>query len=165
MRLGAGAVGVACASISARVGSAVTLIEMLPRVLPIEDEESSAELHKAFRKRGIDVRVGTKVENVKIADKGVEVQVQSEKGGKETLKTDVLLVAVGRRAVTDDLGLEGTRVEIERGFVKADARMRTGDPSVYAIGDLLPTPALRSEERRVGKEGSARAARGRQTKE
>ena len=140
--LGAGAVGVEFASIYARFGSAVTLVEMLPRVLPVEDEESSAELHKAFKKRGIDVRVGTKVENVKVADKGTEVQVQSDKGAKETLKADVLLVAVGRRAVTDDLGLEGTRVEIERGFVKADARMRTGEPSVYAIGDLLPTPAL-----------------------
>jgi len=140
--LGAGAVGVEFASIYARFGSAVTLVEMLPRVLPVEDEESSAELHKAFKKRGIDIRVGTKVENVKVADKGTEVQVQSDKGGKETLKADVLLVAVGRRAVTDDLGLEGTRVEIERGFVKADARMRTGEPSVYAIGDLLPTPAL-----------------------
>ena len=142
MILGAGAVGVEFASIYARFGSAVTLVEMLPRVLPIEDEESSAELHKAFKKRGIDVRVGTKVESVKVADKGVEVQVQSEKGGKETLKADVLLVAVGRRAVTDDLGLEGTRVKIERGFVQADARMRTGEPSVYAIGDLLPTPTL-----------------------
>jgi len=142
MILGAGAVGVEFASIYARFGSAVTLVEMLPRVLPVEDEESSAELHKAFRKRGIDVRVGTKVESVKVADKGVEVQVQSEKGGKETLKADVLLVAVGRRPVTEDLGLEGTRIEIERGFVKADARMRTGEPSVYAIGDLLATPAL-----------------------
>ena len=142
MILGAGAVGVEFASIYARFGSAVTLVEMLPRVLPVEDEEASAELHKAFKKRGIDVRVGTTVESVKVADKGVEVQVQSEKGGKETLRADVLLVAVGRRAVTDDLGLEGTRVNIERGFVQADARMRTGEPSVYAIGDLLPTPAL-----------------------
>ncbi len=140
--LGAGAVGVEFASIYARFGSTVTLVEMLPRVLPIEDEESSAELHKAFRKRGIDVRVGSRVENVKVAGKGVEVQVQSEKAGKEILKADVLLVAVGRRAVTEDLGLEGTRVAIERGFVKVDARMRTGEPSVYAIGDLLATPAL-----------------------
>jgi len=140
--LGAGAVGVEFASIYARFGSDVTIVEMLPRVLPIEDEDSSAELNKAFRRRGIDIRVGTKVENVKVADKGVEVQVQSEKGGKETLKADVLLVAVGRHPVTEDLGLEGTRVEMERGFVKTDARMRTGEPSVYAIGDLLATPAL-----------------------
>jgi len=142
MILGAGAVGVEFASIYSRFGSAVTLVEMLPRVLPLEDEDSSAELHRSFRKRGIDVRVATRVENVKVLDKGVEVQVQSEKGGKETLKADVLLVAIGRKPVTEDLGLEGTRVELERGFVKVDARMRTGEPSVYAIGDLLPTPAL-----------------------
>ncbi len=140
--LGAGAVGVEFASIYARFGSAVTLVEMLPRVLPLEDEDSSAELHKAFRKRSIDVRVGTKVESVKVLDKGVEVQVHSEKNGKETLKADVLLVAVGRRPVTEELGLEGTKVELDRGFVKVDRQMRTGEPSVFAIGDLLPTPAL-----------------------
>ncbi len=140
--LGAGAVGVEFVSIYSRFGSAVTLVEMLPRVLPIEDEDSSAELHKAFKKRGIEVRVGTRVESVKVADKGVEVQVQSEKGGRETLKADVLLVAVGRRPVTEDLGLEGTRVELERGFVKVNGQMRTGDPMVYAVGDLVPTPAL-----------------------
>src|SRR5947208_622770 len=140
--LGAGAVGVEFASIYARFGSSVTLVEMLPRVLPLEDEDSSAELQKAFRKRGIEVRVGTKVESVKVLDKGVEVQVQSEKSGKETLKADVLLVAVGRMPVTEDLGLEGTKVGLERGFVKVDKQMRTGEPSVFAIGDLLPTPAL-----------------------
>jgi dihydrolipoamide dehydrogenase len=140
--LGAGAVGVEFASIYARFGSAVTLVEMLPRVLPVEDEEVGAELQKAFRKRGIEVRVATTVEGVKVADRGVEVEVRSEKGGRETLKADVLLVAVGRRPVTEDLGLEGTRIEIERGFVKVDRRMRTAEPSVYAIGDLLPTPAL-----------------------
>src|SRR5262249_35709172 len=140
--LGAGAGGVELASIYSRFGSAVTLVEMLPRVLPIEDEDSSAELHRAFRKKGIDVRVATRVESVKVLDKGVEVQVQSEKGGQETLKADVLLVAVGRKPVTEELGLEGTRVELERGYVKVDARMRTGEPSVYAIGDLLPTAAL-----------------------
>jgi dihydrolipoamide dehydrogenase len=140
--LGAGAVGVEFASIYSRFGSAVTLVEMLPRVLPLEDEDSSAELHKAFRKRGIDVRVGTKVENVRVLDKGVEVQLHSMKNAKETLKADVLLVAVGRRPVTEDLGLEGTKVEMDRGFVKVDRQMRTGEPSVFAIGDLLPTPAL-----------------------
>jgi dihydrolipoamide dehydrogenase len=140
--LGAGAVGVEFASIYARFGSAVTLVEMLPRVLPLEDEEVSAELQKAFRKRGIEVRVSTRVEGVKTADRGVEVEVQSEKGGREVLKADVLLVAVGRRPVTEGLGIEGTRIEIERGFVKVDGRMRTGEPWAYAIGDLLPTPAL-----------------------
>ena len=163
MILGAGAVGVEFASIYARFGSAVTLVEMLPRVLPIEDEESSAELHKAFKKRGIQAFPGVKVQGVKGAGDHVEVTYQAEGKDAQTVTADlclvavgrgpisdglgyeeagVQLVAVGRRAVTDDLGLEGTRVNIERGFVQADARMRTGEPSVYAIGDLLPTPAL-----------------------
>jgi len=139
--LGAGAVGVEFASIYSRFGSSVTMVEMLPRVLPLEDEEVSAEMQKAFRKRGIEIRVGTKVESVKVGAKGVEVQVRSEKGGAETLKAEMLLVAVGRRPLTDGLGLEGTKVELDRGYVKVDARMCTGDPSIYAIGDLIPTPA------------------------
>jgi dihydrolipoamide dehydrogenase len=140
--LGAGAVGCEFASIYSRFGSAVTLAEMLPRVLPLEDEEISAELQKAFKKRGIGVRVGTRVEEVKVRDREVEVQVQGVKDGRETLKADVLLVAVGRRPLTDDLGLDGTKVEIDRGFVKVDGTMRTRDEWIYAIGDLLPTPAL-----------------------
>jgi len=139
--LGAGAVGVEFASIYSRFGSSVTMVEMLPRVLPLEDEEVSAEMQKAFRKRGIEIRVGTKVESVKVGAKAVEVLVRSEKGGPETLKAEMLLVAVGRRPLTDGLGLEGTKVELDRGYVKVDARMRTGDPSIYAIGDLIPTPA------------------------
>jgi dihydrolipoamide dehydrogenase len=142
MILGAGAVGVEFASIYARFGSAVTLVEMLPRLLPIEDEEIAAELYKAFRRRGIEMRLNTRVEEVRTGGKGVEVQVQSEKGGREVLKAEVLLVAVGRAPLTEGLGLEGTRVELERGYVKVDARMRTGEPWVYAIGDLLNTPAL-----------------------
>ncbi len=139
--LGAGAVGIEFASIYSRFGSAVTLVEMLPRVLPLEDEEISAEMQKAFKKRGIEVRVGTKVEEVKVGERGVEVRVQSEKSGKEVLKADVLLVAVGRKPLTEDLGIEGTKVEVERGYIKVDPRMRTGDPWIYAIGDLVPTPA------------------------
>ncbi len=140
--LGAGAVGVEFASIYSRFGSAVTLVEMLPRVLPLEDEEISAEMQKILRKRGLDVRVGTKVESVAATGKGVEVRVQSDKGGAETLKAEVVLVAVGRRPLSDDLGLQGTRVELDRGFIKVDASMRTAEPWIYAIGDLLPTPAL-----------------------
>ncbi len=139
--MGAGAVGVEFASIYSRFGSSVTLVEMLPRVLPLEDEDVSAELAKALKKRGIEVRVGTKVEGVKVRERGVEVEVQSEKGGKEVLKADTLLVAFGRKPLTEGLGIEGTRVELDRGFVKVDGSLKTGDPSVYAIGDLVPTPA------------------------
>jgi dihydrolipoamide dehydrogenase len=129
------------ASIYARFGSSVTIVEMLPRVLPIEDEEISAEMQKALKKRGIDVKVGTRFESMKVYDKEVEIKVQSDKAA-ESLKAEVLLVAVGRKPVTEDLGLETTKVAVERGFVKVDATMRTAEPSIYAIGDIVPTPML-----------------------
>ncbi len=140
--LGAGAVGVEFASIYASFGSAVTVVEMLPRVLPVEDEDISVEMQKAFKNRGIEIRVGTRVEDVKTSSRGVEVRVQTGRGAKETLKADVLLVAVGRAAVTRGLGLEGTKVQIENGCVKVDPMMRSGEPWVYAIGDLISTPQL-----------------------
>ena len=140
--LGAGAVGMEFASIYSSFGSKVTVVEMLPRVLPVEDDDISAEMRKAFKKRGIAVKVDTRVSDVKMADKGVEVAVEAAGGGRETLKADVLLVAVGRRPLSDDLGLKGTKVELDRGYVKVDGMMRTGEPTVYAIGDLVPTPAL-----------------------
>jgi dihydrolipoamide dehydrogenase len=139
--LGAGAVGVEFASIYARFGSTVTIVEMLPRVLPIEDEEISAEMHKALKKRGIEARVGTKVEDVKVGEREVEVKVSSPKGS-ETLRAEVLLVAVGRRPVTEDAGLDTTKVALDRGFVKVDPMMRTSEPSIYAIGDIVPTAML-----------------------
>jgi dihydrolipoamide dehydrogenase len=140
--LGAGAVGMEFASIYSSFGSKVTVVEMLPRVLPVEDDDISAEMRKAFRKRGIAVKVDTRVTDVKMVDKGVEVAVEEAGGGRETLQADVLLVAVGRRPLSDDLGLKGTKVELDRGYVKVDGMMRTGEPTVYAIGDLVPTPAL-----------------------
>ena len=139
--LGAGAVGVEFASIYARFGTTVTVVEMLPRVLPIEDEEISAEMLKALKKRGIEVKVATRFESMKVGDKDVEIKVTSDKGA-ETLKAEVLLVAVGRKPVTEDLGLESTKVALDRGFVKVDAMMRTAEPSIYAIGDIVPTPML-----------------------
>ena len=140
--LGAGAVGMEFASIYSSFGSKVTVVEMLPRVLPVEDDDISAEMRKAFKKRGIAVKVDTRVTDVTMVDKGVEVAVEAAGGGRETLKADVLLVAVGRRPLSDDLGLKGTKVELDRGYVKVDGMMRTGEPTVYAIGDLVPTPAL-----------------------
>lgn len=130
------------ASIYCSFGSKVTVVEMLPRVLPVEDEDISAEMQKAFRKRGINVKVDTRVTDVKVIDKGVEIAVESAKGGQQRLKADVLLVAVGRRPLSEDLGMKGTKVELDRGYVKVDGAMRTGEPGVYAIGDLVPTPAL-----------------------
>jgi dihydrolipoamide dehydrogenase len=140
--LGAGAVGVEFASIYRSFGAEVTLVELLPRLLPLEDASLGAELEKAFKRRRIASRTATRVTDVVAADPGV--RVRAEKGG-ETLELEsaVLLVAVGRRPAIDDLGLESTGVKLdERGFVEVDEMMRTGEPGVYAIGDLLATQAL-----------------------
>ncbi len=139
--LGAGAVGAEFASIFASFGSKVTVVEMLPRMIPLEDEALGAELEKAFRKRGIVVHTDTRVERV--TREAERVVVAGSRGGERlTLEADTLLVAVGRRPVTEDLGLEGTAVRLDRGFVRVDPMMRTGEPGVYAIGDIVATQAL-----------------------
>jgi dihydrolipoyl dehydrogenase len=140
--LGAGAVGVEFASVYRSFGSAITLIELLPRLLPLEDESLGQELERAFRKRGITVHTGTKVERVERAKSGVRIVAHA--GDQEiTVEAQTLLVAIGRAPRSADLGLEGTRVEVRpNGFVSVDAQMRTGEPGVYAIGDLVPTQAL-----------------------
>ncbi len=140
--LGAGAVGVEFASIWRSFGTEVTLVELLPRLVPLEDADLGAELEKAFRRRGIRSHTSTRVTGVTVDGEGV--RVQAERGGEPlALAADLLLVAVGRRPFLDDLGLEHTRVGLDaRGFVEVDAMNRTAEPGVYAIGDLLPTPAL-----------------------
>ena len=139
--LGAGAVGVEFASIYASFGSKVTIVELLSRLIPIEDEALGAELEKAFRKRGIAVHTGTRVERVHVD--GDRVKLEAVKADAPlSLEAEVLLVAVGRRPATDDLGLERTRVRLDRGFVQVNARMETDEPGISAIGDILPTPAL-----------------------
>ena len=139
--LGAGAVGVEFASIYASFGSKITLVELLPRVLPLEDAALGAELERALIKRGIAVHTGTKVEAVERDETRVRLSAQKA-GSPLRLEADVLLVAVGRRPVTENLGLEGTGVRLERGFVAVDGLMRTGESDVYAIGDIVATPAL-----------------------
>jgi dihydrolipoamide dehydrogenase len=138
--LGAGAVGTEFASIYHSFGSKVTLIEMLPRVLPIEDEEVSAELEKALRKRGIEVMTGTKAASVEKTDGGVRLKLEG--GKKDTVEAEMLLVAIGRKPVTEDLGLEALGVELERGYIKVNPNMQTAVPHIYAIGDVLNTPWL-----------------------
>ena len=140
--LGAGAVGVEFASIYRSFGAEVTVVELLPKLVPIEDEALGSELEKAFRKRGIGVHTGTRV--TEVTRSGKKVRVRADKGGKALeLEAEVLLVAVGRKPVVDDIGLEGTGVVLDdRGFVRVDELMRTGEPGVYAIGDILATPAL-----------------------
>lgn len=139
--LGAGAVGVEFASMFARFGSDTTIIELLPRLLPIEDEEISAELAKAFKKQRIKTFTGANFQSAAIENDLVKVAARV---GEETREfaAEKFLVAVGRRAFTDGLGLENTRVEMDRGYIKVDAYMRTAEPNVYAIGDVIPTPWL-----------------------
>lgn len=141
--LGAGAVGVEFASCFNRFGSKVSLFEMLPRIVPVEDEEVAKELARYFKKTGIRVETGARAENVQVTDAGVRFDVALEGGNKETVEAEALLVAVGRRPLTENLGLQGTRVELDRGFVKVDEMQRTGEPGVYAIGDIVGgTPLL-----------------------
>jgi dihydrolipoamide dehydrogenase len=139
--LGAGAVGVEFASIYASFGSKVTIVELLPRLLPIEDATLGAELEKQFARRGIAVHTATRVEKVDRDEKGVRVHA-TRADAKIDLEAEVLLVAVGRRPMTDDIGLPGTQIRVDKGFVEVDAMMRTGEDGVYAIGDIVKTQAL-----------------------
>ena len=136
--LGAGAVGVEFASIFSSFGSQVTLVELLPRIVPGEDEEISKELERCFRKRGITSRTGAKVQKASPGPKGVEVTLIAGEAGKtESLSAEMLLLGVGRRPKSDGLGLDKTRAVVEKGFVKVDAAYRTAEPGVYAIGDVV----------------------------
>jgi dihydrolipoamide dehydrogenase len=135
--MGSGAVGVEFASIFRRFGSEVTLIELLPRLVPNEDAAISAELDKAFRKRGIAIRTGTKVSTAKVKGGVVTIEMQAAGGKTETLKVETLLVAIGRGPVTDGLGAAEAGLTLDRGFVKVDAQFRTGVAGISAIGDVI----------------------------
>ena len=140
--LGAGAVGTEFASIFRAFGTEITLVEMLPRVLPLEDEEVSKELERALRKRGMKLETGTKLAAAERTEDGVRVTLQGEKGEK-TLEASKLLVAVGRAPVARELGFEEAGIEIdERGYLRVDEYCRTTVPHVYAIGDVIDTPWL-----------------------
>jgi dihydrolipoyl dehydrogenase len=139
--IGAGAVGCEFASIFSRFGTKATIVEILPQLLPLEDEEIAKEFTRQFKKKGIDVYTDSKVDAAEVSDKGVKVTV-SAKGKQQTIEVDVVLSATGRRAVTENCGLEKTKVKVDRGFVQVDQFMRTAEPNVYAIGDIVPTPAL-----------------------
>ncbi len=135
--LGSGPVGVEFASIFRRFGSQVTVIELLPRLVPAEDEAVSAELNKSFRKQGIAIYTGTMVTKASALDDGVEMDVQLPDGKIETLRGDYLLVAVGRDPVTQGLGAEDAGVTLERGYVRVDSLYRTNVPGVSAVGDVI----------------------------
>ncbi len=141
--IGAGAVGVEFASIFNRFGSKVTVLEMLPRLVPVEDEEISKELERHFKKTGIRCETGAKAENIRKNANSVSLSVTLANGTREEMEFDKLLVAVGRKPNTENIGLENTKSQLDRGFVKVDPRQRTGEPGLYAIGDIVAgTPQL-----------------------
>jgi len=140
--MGAGAVGVEFASVYSRFGAETTIVELMPRLLPIEDEEVSKELEKSFRKRGIKSQVDTKLEKMEKTENGVRLTGKTSKGEEVTLEAEMLLVAVGRMPYLQGLEIEGTKIKVERGTVQVDEFCRTGEPGVFAIGDVIPTPWL-----------------------
>lgn len=133
--LGGGVIGVEFASVWRSFGADVTIVEALPHLLPLEDESSSKQLERAFRKRGIAYELGARFSGVERTGDGVTVSLENGK----TLQADLLLVAVGRGPVSDGLGYEEVGVETERGFVKVDAHCQTSVPTISAVGDLVPT--------------------------
>ena len=139
--IGAGAVGVEFASIFNRLGTEVTLIEMLPRIVPLEDEEVSAELERAFRKQGIVIHTDAKVQQAN-SGKTASLTFAARDGKTVALEAETLLVAAGRAPNTADVGLDKTRIQVERGFVQVDGFMRTAEPGVYAIGDIVASSPL-----------------------
>ncbi|MEA2175624.1 MAG: dihydrolipoamide dehydrogenase [Blastocatellia bacterium] len=140
--MGSGAVGVEFASVYSRFGTDVTIVELLPRLVPLEDEEVSKDLERAFRKRGIKAQTGTRLEKMEKTDGGVRVTGKDANGKEVQLEAEMLLVAVGRMPYLEGLGIEGTKIKVERGNVQVDGYLRTGEPNVYAIGDVIPTPWL-----------------------
>ena len=140
--IGSGAVGVEFASIFARFGSKTVVVEILPRVVPIEDEEISRELAASFKRQGIAVYVDTRIEKLTKTEGGVEVIARSSSGKTESFRTEKILMAVGRKPLSEGIGLEGAGVETEKGYIRVDGAMRTNVPGIYAIGDVVPTAQL-----------------------
>jgi len=135
--VGCGAVGVEFASVFHTFGSEVTLLEALPRVVPLEDEEVSAELEKSFRKKGIKIELEAKVSSVTKDANGATVSYTDKSGSPRTIAAEKVLIAVGRRPLTENIGLEKTKAKVERGFVHTNAFLETDEPHLYAIGDIV----------------------------
>src|SRR3984957_13001329 len=139
--IGSGAIGIEFASFYLNMGAQVTVVEVLPRILPVEDEEISAFAHKAFEKQGMKILTGVAVKGVKKSTDSVTVTVEA--GGKsQDITVDRVISAVGIVGNVEGLGLEGTGVKVDRTHVVVDGYGRTGEPGVYAIGDLTGPPWL-----------------------
>jgi dihydrolipoyl dehydrogenase len=159
--LGSGAVGVEFASIFRRFGSEVTIVELLPRLVPVEDEAVSTELERSFKKQGIKVLTGTKVSSARAGKTGVTIEGQAADGKAISLAADYLLVATGRGPVTSGLGAEEAGLRLERGYVHVTPDFRTNVPGISAIGDVitLDTPGHQQLAHLSSAEGVALAER------
>jgi dihydrolipoamide dehydrogenase len=135
--IGSGAVGVEFASIFKSFGADVTILEALPRIVPVEDEDVSKELTRLFKKRGIDVNTACKVEKMEKTKGGVKVSYTDSSGKPQTKEAEKVLVAVGRGPRTYDAGIDKTNIQLDRGFVPVNEWMETSEPGVYAIGDIV----------------------------
>lgn len=140
--VGSGAIGIEFASFYNMLGSDVTVVEMLPRILSAEDEEIAGIAHKSFEKRGIKIHTNTEVKEFKKSTKDVTVSFVSKDGKKTSGTFDRVIVAAGVVANIEEIGLEKTKVKLEKGFIKTDPYLKTDEPNVYAIGDVTSPPWL-----------------------
>ncbi|HYC51558.1 MAG TPA: dihydrolipoyl dehydrogenase [Gemmatimonadaceae bacterium] len=148
--VGAGAVGCEFADVFAAFGSQVTLVEVMPNILPVEDTDSSKEVERAFKKRKIDVLTNAKLSNVKVGKDGVSMTVEAG-GNKKDVKSDIVLVAAGRAPNVEDIGLKEAGVKLtDRGFIQIDKMFATSVANIYAIGDVAGPPMLAHKGEREG---------------
>lgn len=140
--IGGGAVGIEFASVFARFGTEVTVVEMLPRILPFEDHEVSEEIRKLLSRKRIKILVGARLEELRVLEGKAHARISLESEGPQEIVAEKALVAVGRKPVVEGLGLEKLHVETSRGFVTVDSNMKTSSAGIYAIGDIVPTQAL-----------------------
>jgi dihydrolipoamide dehydrogenase len=139
--VGSGAIGIEFASFYRTMGSEVTVVEVLDRVLPVEDEEISAFARKAFEKQGIKILTSAKVAKLDKGKDSVKATIE-QAGGKTEITVERVILAIGITGNVEDIGLEGTKVKVEKGHVIVDQWLQTGEPGVYAIGDLVGAPWL-----------------------
>ncbi|UYZ60953.1 dihydrolipoyl dehydrogenase [Hymenobacter latericus] len=139
--VGSGAIGVEFAYFYATMGTKVTIVEFMPRIVPVEDEEVSKQLERSFKKSGIDILTNASVEKVDTSGPGCKVTIKTAKG-EQQMDADVVLSAVGIQPNLENLGLEELGITVEKGRIKVDEYYRTNVPGIYAIGDIVPGPAL-----------------------
>jgi dihydrolipoamide dehydrogenase len=148
--VGAGAVGIEFASIFSRFGTSVTIVEMMPRILPAEDAEVSDELRKILTRKRIKLLTGTRLENIFIRDGNVHAETAGANGERQAIVAEKALIAVGRRPVSEDIGLERLHVATSKGYILVNEKMESNIPGIFAIGDVIPTQQLAHVASREG---------------